>query len=108
MFWDTTPCSPLKVSRRFGGTCRLHLALLATCFYAGFLLSLFLTLKTEATCSSETSFGIQQTAWCYIPEDKELVNIKMGCREIGWGPVECCCKHGNEPSGCIKCWGITE
>jgi hypothetical protein len=24
-FWDITPCSPLKVSRRFGGTYRLHL-----------------------------------------------------------------------------------
>jgi hypothetical protein len=23
--WDTTPRSPLKVNRRFGGTCRLHL-----------------------------------------------------------------------------------
>jgi hypothetical protein len=25
VFWDITPCSPLKVNRRFGGTCRLHL-----------------------------------------------------------------------------------
>jgi hypothetical protein len=25
IFWDITPCSPFKVSRRFGGTCRLHL-----------------------------------------------------------------------------------
>jgi hypothetical protein len=24
-FWDITPCSPLKVNQRFGGTCRLHL-----------------------------------------------------------------------------------
>jgi hypothetical protein len=24
LFWNITPCSPLKVSRRFGGTCRLH------------------------------------------------------------------------------------
>jgi hypothetical protein len=24
-FWDMTPCSPLKVNRRFGGTCCLHL-----------------------------------------------------------------------------------
>jgi hypothetical protein len=24
-FWDITPCSPSKVNRRFGGTCRLHL-----------------------------------------------------------------------------------
>jgi hypothetical protein len=25
VFWDKTPCSPLKVKRRFGGKCRLHL-----------------------------------------------------------------------------------
>jgi hypothetical protein len=24
VFWDITPCSPLKVKRRFGGTYRLH------------------------------------------------------------------------------------
>jgi hypothetical protein len=24
IFWDITPCSPLKVNRRFGGTCRLN------------------------------------------------------------------------------------
>jgi hypothetical protein len=24
-FWDITPCTPLKVNRRFGGICRLHL-----------------------------------------------------------------------------------
>jgi hypothetical protein len=23
IFWDITPCSPLKIKRRFGGTCRL-------------------------------------------------------------------------------------
>jgi hypothetical protein len=25
IFWDITPCSPLNVDRRFGGTYRLHL-----------------------------------------------------------------------------------
>jgi hypothetical protein len=25
IFWDITPCSPLKVDQRFGGTYRLHL-----------------------------------------------------------------------------------
>jgi hypothetical protein len=24
MFWDIMLCSPLKVNRRLGGTCRLH------------------------------------------------------------------------------------
>jgi hypothetical protein len=25
VFWDITPCSPLKINRRFGRTCHLHL-----------------------------------------------------------------------------------
>jgi hypothetical protein len=25
VFWDITQCSPMKVNRRFRGTCRLHL-----------------------------------------------------------------------------------
>jgi hypothetical protein len=25
IFWDITPCIPLKVNRHFGGTCHLHL-----------------------------------------------------------------------------------
>jgi hypothetical protein len=25
VFWDITSCSPLKVIRRFGGVCRLHI-----------------------------------------------------------------------------------
>jgi hypothetical protein len=49
IFWNITPCSPLKVNRRFGGTCHVHIqvrrisqaALLATSFHAGFLLCLF-------------------------------------------------------------------
>jgi hypothetical protein len=24
VFWDITPCSPLKVIQHFGGTCQLH------------------------------------------------------------------------------------
>jgi hypothetical protein len=34
IFWDITPCSPLKVNRRFE-------ALFATCFHTGLLLCLF-------------------------------------------------------------------
>jgi hypothetical protein len=51
IFWDKTPCSPLKAKRRFGGTYLIHLqgrrsvkvggSLFATCFHAGFLLGLF-------------------------------------------------------------------
>jgi hypothetical protein len=39
ILWDITPCSLMKVNRRFGGTCRR--VPLATCVHAGFLLGLF-------------------------------------------------------------------
>jgi hypothetical protein len=49
IFWNITPCTPLKFNRRFGGTYRLHLygrrisrVLLATNFHAGFSLRLFI------------------------------------------------------------------
>jgi hypothetical protein len=49
--------------------------LLATCFYAGFLLNLFFQpLKMEAICSSETSVCTQWTTRLYIPEDDTLHN----------------------------------
>jgi hypothetical protein len=69
MFWDITPCSPLKFNRRFGGTYRLHLqgrwirrvrnqresSWLVSCpAYTS-------TLKTEAMWSTETSVDFQRT-----------------------------------------------
>jgi hypothetical protein len=50
-----------------------------TCYlrHAGFLLYSFLTLKMEATCSSETSVNFQQTTQCYIPEGRTLHNRKI-------------------------------
>jgi hypothetical protein len=62
LFWDITPCSPLKVNRRFGEACRSVCYLL----HAGFLV------KVEATCSSETSVDIQRTIRRYIAEDRTL------------------------------------
>jgi hypothetical protein len=38
IFWNITPCSSLKVNRRFGGASRK----LSTCFQADILLGLFL------------------------------------------------------------------
>jgi hypothetical protein len=52
----------------FGSPCYLH--------HAGFLLGFSSTLKTEASCSSETSVNIQRTTGLYIPEDGTLqINI---------------------------------
>jgi hypothetical protein len=44
--WDMTPCSALKVNRKFGGTSRLRLD--CYLFHAGFLLGLFF--DTEEGC----------------------------------------------------------
>jgi hypothetical protein len=64
VFWDITPCSPLKVNRRFGGTYGLHiqgpkLSQARNQREAGskqsYCLAYSSTLKMEATCSSETS-----------------------------------------------------
>jgi hypothetical protein len=73
IFWDITPCSPLKVNRRFWGTCRLHLqgrgrALFDACFMLASCLGYSSTLKMEI-CSSETSVDFQRNTLCYIPED---------------------------------------
>jgi hypothetical protein len=64
IFWGITPCSPLKVIQHFRGTCRLYLQI-----------------KMEATCSSETSPGLQRTTRRYISEDKTLRKISFPCRD---------------------------
>jgi hypothetical protein len=83
IFWDITPCNPLKVNRQFGGTCHLRLqgrrinqlwALLATCLILVSCLAYSSTLKMEATCSSEKSIWLQRTTWHYIPQDRSLHN----------------------------------
>jgi hypothetical protein len=83
IFWNITPCSPLKVSRRFGGSCCHHLlgrrisqasiSLLATCFTL-FSYMASSILKMEATCSSEMSVDFQQITWHCIPDDRNLHN----------------------------------
>jgi hypothetical protein len=65
IFWDITPCSPLRVNRS-GSACHL--------LSHWFLLAYFSTLKMEAICSFEMLVDIQRTTWCYIPEDGTLHN----------------------------------
>jgi hypothetical protein len=40
----------------------------STCFMLVYCLVYSLTMKLEATCSSETSFDFQRTTGCYIPD----------------------------------------
>jgi hypothetical protein len=65
IFWDITLCGLLKVNRCFQGT---YSALLVS------YLTYSLTLKMEATCSSEISADFQWTTWHYIPEDRTFHN----------------------------------
>jgi hypothetical protein len=66
VFWDMTPCSPLKVNR---------------CFTGAYLCAAFLNLRscmasailtTEAVCSSERSPNFQHNKQRYIPRDRTL------------------------------------
>jgi hypothetical protein len=73
IFCGVTPCSPLKINRRFGETCRVHLKqenstlplplTLVSC------LAYSSTLKMEATCPSETSVDFQRATRPYIAEE---------------------------------------
>jgi hypothetical protein len=70
IFWDVSPCSPLKVNRRFGE----HVASIFR-VSSGSCLAYSSTLKVEATCSSETSTinGLHGV----IPQKTELFRIKV-------------------------------
>jgi hypothetical protein len=84
VFWDITPFSPLKVTRCFGETYRLHLQgrrisraefcldLLWFCLTPAFKLlscsAYSFTLKMDATCSSEISGDFQLTTRRYTQE----------------------------------------
>jgi hypothetical protein len=79
MFPALTPCSPLKINRRFGKKNILLLfsksknkpnkkpTIIRFLLHAGFLLVLL-----EATCFSETSVDFQRTTRQYIPVDRTL------------------------------------
>jgi hypothetical protein len=75
IFWDLTPCSPLKVNRSSGRTYRLHLqdrgiSLARYHLESSLCLLPVFELKMEAICSSETSVDL--TTRCYIPEGSAL------------------------------------
>jgi hypothetical protein len=83
IFWDITPCRPLKVNWRFGGTCRLHLQ--------GRRISRARNQSESswqadmgATCSSETSVEFQRTARRYIPEDRTLHYNERSGPKMAW------------------------
>jgi hypothetical protein len=73
-----TPCSTLKINRRFGGTYRLYPHLhslgLSSAFTPIRYSAYSSTLKMEAICSSEMSVDFQRTTRRYIREGRTLHN----------------------------------
>jgi hypothetical protein len=67
IFWDVTPCSPLKINRSLGVDKPPDFTLVSCSAY-------FSTLKMEAIFYSETSVDTQLTTRRYIPEDSTLHN----------------------------------
>jgi hypothetical protein len=72
VFWATTPCSPLKVNRLFGGRPE-QADLFAMCFVLLSCLADSSTLEIEVTCSYEMSVDFQRTKWRYIPKTESFV-----------------------------------
>jgi hypothetical protein len=67
IFWNITPCSPLKVNRRFGETSsRVPPAFTQV--------SCLVYSPLKMVCFSETSVDFQRTTPCNIPEDIILHN----------------------------------
>jgi hypothetical protein len=74
IFWDVTPCSPVKIYRRFGGAYCLHLqvrktsqAMRSACLFTRF--GLLFDLKMNTVHSCETSVNIYQTILRHKLED---------------------------------------
>jgi hypothetical protein len=65
--YDIRQSSPLKINRRFGGTChRQQSFMLVSC------MAYSLILNMEATRSSETSVDFHRSTRSYIPKDRTL------------------------------------
>jgi hypothetical protein len=122
------PFSLLKVNRRFGGTCRLHRQdwriiptrnqreNLPPTLTPVSCLAYYSILKTESTCSSETSVDSQRTTRRYVPEDKSsstavALNVLGWCvswritgARLAWLSTEILCKHGDGAKLWRKIW----
>jgi hypothetical protein len=69
VFWETTPCSPLRVNRNFGGTCRLHLQV-RRISQSIILASCLVYSSSLKTCSSKISVDLQRNTRRCIPEHR--------------------------------------
>jgi hypothetical protein len=74
IFWDITPCNPLRVNRRFGGIYRLYLQGRKVSRARAQRESRWKPDPMEAICSSETSVNFQRTTRRYNPKDGTFNN----------------------------------
>jgi hypothetical protein len=72
IFWYATPCSLVKVNRRFGQTYSFHRYAISCFAHSS-------TLKMEVIYSSEKSIDFHRTPLRYIPEEGTL---RIVCRLI--------------------------
>jgi hypothetical protein len=75
IFWDITPCSPLKVKGLFGRKNYLHLQdriMSEKEERAVSCLGYSSILKVKDTCCSKISVGLEQSTWHYMPEDRTI------------------------------------
>jgi hypothetical protein len=74
-FFDIMPCSPLKLNRRFGGTCRLHLQdlIISQARNQRGEGGKEVELKMETTCPPEMWVDSEQATRRHLPEDRTSV-----------------------------------
>jgi hypothetical protein len=93
-FWYITPCMPLKIIQRFGGTCRVHLQgprISQVRYRPAFLVSYLpysSTLKMKEACSPQRSAGFQMTILRCIPEDRTIRNNCCWDLKLCTGPSQ--------------------
>jgi hypothetical protein len=72
IFWDTTPCSLLKVNGISQARNQREIALLPTCFHARFLLGLIFDPEEVGDMFLRNVVDFQRITRRYIPEDRIL------------------------------------
>jgi hypothetical protein len=72
--WHITPCTPLEVNRRFGGTYRFNLqgGISRARYQGASKRQAYSTLKMEVICCFEMSVDFRRNARRYILEDNIL------------------------------------
>jgi hypothetical protein len=77
IFWDITPCSPLELNRRFGGTCRQGKNQRKRRWQACFFLGLFFGHEDGEVMFFRNVINFERTIRRYRPEYRTLHNFNL-------------------------------